>query len=86
MEDRKRKAENLYSKRRLGEGDLQLDESRLAEAIQAERKRKARATEEEYEWGSGKKRKAGESHDVTEEELGTFLSCENSFSILISLF
>ena len=72
-DDRRRKAENLFSKRRLGEGEVQIDESRLAEAIKAERKRKGRAAEEEYEWGSGKKRKAGESHEVTEEQLGTYV-------------
>ena len=69
-DDRRRKAEALFSKKRLGEGDLQLNESRLAEALQAERKRKLRGGEEEYEWGSGKKKKGGDGHEVTEEELG----------------
>lgn len=73
VDDRRRKAESLFSKKRLGEGDLELDESRLAQAIQAERKRKGRTGEEEYEWGSGKKKKVGESQEVTEEELGTFV-------------
>ena len=68
-EDRRRKAESLFSKKRLGEGELELDESRLADAIKAERKRKGRGGDE-YEWGTGKKRKGGDTHEVTEEELG----------------
>ncbi|KIP05104.1 hypothetical protein PHLGIDRAFT_92581 [Phlebiopsis gigantea 11061_1 CR5-6] len=71
-EDRRKKAEALFSKKRLGEGDLELDENKLAEAIKAERKRKGRGGEQEYEWGTGKKRKAGESHEVTEEELEAY--------------
>ena len=70
-EDRRKKAEALFSKKRLGEGDLDLNEDKLAEAIKAERKRKGRGGEE-YEWGTGKKRKGGESHEVTEEELGAY--------------
>lgn len=69
-DDRRRKAENLFSKRRLGEGELEIDQSKLADALKAERKRKVRGGEEEYEWGSGKKKKAGDNHEVTEEELG----------------
>lgn len=70
VEDRKKKAEELFSKKRLGEGDLKLDEKRLADAMQAERdrKRKGRADEEE---GSSKRKKAADSYEVTEEELGT---------------
>lgn len=76
-EDRRRKAESLFSKKRLGEGDVAIDQSRLAEALKAEKKRKARGDrEEEFEWGTGKKKKvtgtggnkAGD--EVTEEDLG----------------
>lgn len=66
-DDRRKKAEALFSKKRLGEGELQLDNRKLAEALQTERKRKGRDNEDE--WTSNKK-KAGGSHEVTEEELG----------------
>lgn len=71
-EDRRRKAESLFSKKRLGEGDLELDDKRLAEAIKAERKRKGHGGEDEFEWGTGKKRKAGDTHEVTEEEMEAY--------------
>ena len=77
-EDRRRKAETLFSKKRLGEGDLELDEKRLADAIKAERKRKGHGGEDEFEWGTGKKRKAGDTHEVTEEEMGMFLPSSSS--------
>lgn len=67
VEDRKKKAEELFSKKRIGEGELKFDEKKLAEAIQAERKRKARGEEEE--WG-GKRKKGGDKYEVTEEEMG----------------
>lgn len=75
-EDRKKKAEELFSKKRLGEGEVKLDERRLAEAMREERdrKRKGRTDEEDDPWGKSagkdkkKKKKAGE--EVTEEELG----------------
>ncbi|KAF7790328.1 hypothetical protein EIP86_001283 [Pleurotus ostreatoroseus] len=72
LEDRKKKADELFSKRRLGEGDVQIDESRLAQALRQERdkKRKARAGDEEDEWG--KKRKKAETAEVTEEELEAY--------------
>ena len=69
VEDRKKKAEELFSKKRLGEGDLRLNDMKLAEALQAERKRKGRG--EEDEWGS-KRKKGGDSYEVTEEELGKY--------------
>ncbi|KAI0344678.1 pre-mRNA-splicing factor SLU7 [Trametopsis cervina] len=68
-EDRRKKAEELFSKKRLGEGDLQLDNRKLADAIQAERKRKGRGEESE---AVNKRKKAGESHEVTEEELEAY--------------
>ena len=71
VEDRKKKAEELFSKKRLGEGELKFDEKKLAEAIQAERKRKGWGGEEE-EWG-GKRKKGGEKYEVTEEEMGECL-------------
>ena len=46
-DDRKKKAEELFSKRRLGEGEVNLDRDRLAQALAEEKKRKARADEED---------------------------------------
>jgi pre-mRNA-processing factor SLU7 len=65
------KIEQNYSKKRVGEGDVQLDQAKLAEAIQEEKKRKLRGDNTEDRFG--KKRKETGSHDVTEEELGTFI-------------
>jgi pre-mRNA-processing factor SLU7 len=63
------RAEQNYSKKRIGEGEVRLDEDRLSRALNEEKKRKARGEEDDDR--SGKKRKnAGGSHDVTEEELG----------------
>lgn len=62
-------------RRRVGEGDVKLDEAKLAEAMEDERKRKTRGLEDEGET-NGKKRKYdggfSKSYDVTEEELGTW--------------
>ncbi|KAI0645706.1 pre-mRNA-splicing factor SLU7 [Trametes meyenii] len=67
VDDRKNKAEELFSKRRLGEGDLSLDKDKLSQAINEERKRKARGDEEDR---FGKKQKS--SYEVTEEELEAY--------------
>ncbi len=48
---------------------MKIDESKLTQALRAERERKRKGRDEEEEWG-GKKKKAGDSHEVTEEELG----------------
>jgi pre-mRNA-processing factor SLU7 len=64
------KVEQNYSKKRVGEGDVKLDEARLAQAINEEKKRKFKADNDGDD--TGKKRKQGGSHDVTEEELGKF--------------
>lgn len=60
----------VSTSKRLGEGDLQLDQEKLAHAMREERKRKAGDLEERY--GNDKKRKynGGMDVDVTEEELG----------------
>lgn len=68
------KVDQNYSKKRVGEGDVKLDEERLAQAISEEKKRKFRGDGDDD--NMGKKRKnvqQGGSHDVTEEELGKFL-------------
>ncbi|THG99526.1 hypothetical protein EW026_g2838 [Hermanssonia centrifuga] len=70
-DDRQKKAEELFSKRRLGEGEVKIDESKLTQALRAERERKRKGRDEEEEWG-GKKKKAGDSHEVTEEELEAY--------------
>ena len=66
------------SKWKLGEGDLQLDEKRLADALQAEKKRKAQDGDDESGWGKKKKYNSAltggdQSFEVTEEELGTYM-------------
>ncbi|KAJ7496119.1 Pre-mRNA splicing Prp18-interacting factor-domain-containing protein [Mycena galericulata] len=65
------RVEQNYSKKRVGEGDVRLDEDRLSRALNEEKKRKARGEEDDDR--SGKKRKnAAGSHDVTEEELEAY--------------
>ena len=66
-EERRRAAKNAFGKDRVGEGEVQLDKERLAQAIKEEKKRKA--------WGdddgrSGKRAKGDEPHEITEEQLG----------------
>ena len=74
-ESRERIEQN-YSKKRIGEGDIALDKDRLAEALMEERKRKARAPDDEDRFSKKKKGLEHGSHDVTEEELGQSHSCE----------
>ena len=68
--------DSILSKKRLGEGSLSLDNERLAQALSAERKRKAAGEDvDDDRWG-GKRRKYGREGtniDVTEEDLGGFL-------------
>ncbi|TFY53069.1 hypothetical protein EVJ58_g9656 [Rhodofomes roseus] len=71
-EDRKKKAEELFSKKRLGEGDLALDKDRLTQAMQEERKRKARGGEDEDRQGKRQKGGQGSSHEVSQEELEAY--------------
>ena len=70
-EDRKKKAEELFSKKRLGEGELSIDKDKLAQALSEERKRKARGDDDDDRFG--KKKKSGQSYEVSEEELGKFM-------------
>ena len=69
------RVEQNFSKKRVGEGDVKLDNERLARAIQEEKKRKIKGDEDGDRFvkkikGGGPE---GGSHDVTEEELGTLL-------------
>jgi pre-mRNA-processing factor SLU7 len=67
--------DSILSKKRLGEGDLNLDKDKLAQALNAEKKRKAVGEDDDDRWG-GKRRKYGRegtNKDVTEEELGKYL-------------
>ena len=66
VEERRRAAKNAFGKERVGEGEVQLDEERLAQALKKEKKRKAR----DDETRSGKRAKGDESYEVTEEQLG----------------
>jgi pre-mRNA-processing factor SLU7 len=62
-----------FSKKRLGEGDLQLDQDKLNRAIaeERERKRKARGGDEE-EWESKRRRTEDAGGDITEEQLEAY--------------
>lgn len=71
-EDRKKKAEELFSKKRLGEGELSLDKDRLAQALQEEKKRKARSGDDDDRTGKRQKGPGG-SYEVSQEELGEFV-------------
>lgn len=74
--------EQNYSKKRVGEGDVKLDNERLAKAIDEEKKRKMRG-EEDGDRYTKKKKGVSESgsHDVTEEELGT---CPGSYFLVVT--
>lgn len=71
VDDRRRRAESSFSKKRVGEGDVQINRDRLDRALAEERKRKA-AGQVDDTFNSGKRRKGGVSgsSEVTEEELG----------------
>ena len=71
-DDRRRRAESSFSKKRVGEGDVNIDRGRLERALAEERKRKAGGQEDDAH-GGGKRRKGGigGTSEVTEEELGT---------------
>ncbi|KZT26678.1 pre-mRNA-splicing factor SLU7 [Neolentinus lepideus HHB14362 ss-1] len=71
LEERKKRAERLFSKERVGEGEVQLDQDKLARAIQEERKRKMRGEDDDERHGK-KKKGAGGSSEVTEEELEAY--------------
>ena len=71
-EERRRTAKNAFGKERVGEGEVQLDRERLAQALKEEKKRKARG---EDDGRLGKRARGDESHEVTEEQLGKKLAC-----------
>lgn len=66
-EERRRAAKNAFSKERVGEGEVQLDKERLAQALKEEKKRKVRGDDDSR---LGKRAKGDESYEVTEERLG----------------
>jgi len=72
-DDARDRVEQNFSKKRVGEGDIKLDNDRLTKAIHEEKKRKMRGEEDGDRFT--KKSKGGPeggSHDVTEEELGMY--------------
>lgn len=76
------KVEQNYSKKRVGEGDVKFDQARLTQAIQEEKKRKAGGRDEDERFT--KKPKSGfeiGTHDVTEEQLGTFFPTYNVYGL-----
>lgn len=90
-EDRAERVERIdqnYSKKRIGEGDIQLDRDRLAQAVLDEKKRKSRGMKDEDD-RSNKKQKSGlesGSHEVTEEELGMFFLMSSLALLLTHLY
>jgi pre-mRNA-processing factor SLU7 len=66
-EERRRTAKSAFSKERVGEGEVQLDEERLARALKEEKKRKTRGDDDSR---SGKRARGDETYEVTEEQLG----------------
>jgi len=73
VEERRRAAKNAFGKERVGEGEVQLDEDRLAQALKKEKKRKARDDDDR----SGKRVRGDESHEVTEEQLEAYRMTRN---------
>ncbi len=70
------KVEQNFAKKRVGEGDIQLDQEKFKEALDDARKRKTAV--EGGDERSGKKRRGvleSSSHDVTEEEFGLSFTC-----------
>ena len=74
------KVEQNFAKKRIGEGDIQLDQGKFKQALDDAKKRKPGAEDDDER--SGKKRRGvveSSSHDVTEEELGlSFTCCDES--------
>ena len=66
-EERRRAAKNAFGKERVGEGEIQLDNERLFQALKEEKKRKARGDDDGR---LGKRAKGDEPYEVTEEQLG----------------
>ena len=79
-EERRRAAKNAFGKERVGEGEVQLDKERLAQALKEEKKRKARGDDDGR---SGKRARGDESHEVTEEQLGEKLAYDAVVRVLI---
>ncbi|KAH7888523.1 Pre-mRNA splicing Prp18-interacting factor-domain-containing protein [Phlebopus sp. FC_14] len=71
-EEPRARIDQNYSKKRVGEGDVNLDQARLAEALSEEKKRKARGGDEEERYVKKKKGLEISGHDVTEEELEAY--------------
>ncbi|KAF8973122.1 pre-mRNA-splicing factor SLU7 [Flammula alnicola] len=77
IEDRELRSEKIdqnYSKKRIGEGDVKIDQDRLAQAVLEEKKRKARGGKDDENRSSKKLKSSLESgsHEVTEEELEAY--------------
>ncbi|EAU91764.1 pre-mRNA-splicing factor SLU7 [Coprinopsis cinerea okayama7 len=72
--ERKEKIEQNFSKKRVGEGDVVLDQEKLAKALKEERKRKAKGGYEDVDRYGKKSRSTveGSTHEVTEEELEAY--------------
>jgi len=72
-EERRRAAKNAFGKERVGEGEVQLDKERLAQALKKEKKRKTRDDDER----SGKRARGDEPYEVTEEQLEAYRMTRN---------
>ena len=71
--ERVERVDQNYSKKRIGEGDVKLDQDLLAQSVLDEKKRKSGGMKDGDDRSSKKQKSGLGSHEVTEEELGTFL-------------
>ncbi|TFK26519.1 hypothetical protein FA15DRAFT_702791 [Coprinopsis marcescibilis] len=71
-QQRQEKFEQNFSKKRMGEGDVSLDQEKLAKALKEERKRKAKGGFEEEDRYVKKSKGAAVSSEVTEEQLEAY--------------
>jgi pre-mRNA-processing factor SLU7 len=81
-EERRRAAKNAFGKERVGEGEIQLDKERLAQALKEEKKRKVRGDDDGR---LGKRVRGDEPYDVTEERLGK-MSTNDVIVCVLTLF
>ena len=89
--DREENAERIervdqnYSKKRIGEGDVKLDQELLAQSVLDEKKRKSGGMNGDDRSSKKQKSGLGGSHEVTEEELGMYLPFFSKTTPYISL-
>lgn len=73
-----------YSKQRLGEGEVAVDQDKLQRALKDEKRKRKGARDDEDGVASKKGKLDSGSHEVTQEELGTFAGLCSAYPLLIS--